>query len=66
MDHAKQIKGWFKSSFSGDINCVEVALLTDGVTVRDSKNPVGPALRFTPAEWLAFIAGARAGEFDLV
>ncbi|WP_141548095.1 DUF397 domain-containing protein, partial [Nocardia farcinica] len=34
------------------------------VGVRDSKNPAGGALVFTPSEWDAFLAGARAGEFD--
>lgn len=57
---------WFKSSYSqagGD--CVETAFLDDGaVAVRDSKNPTGPALIFTPSEWDAFLAGARGGEFD--
>lgn len=47
---------WFKSSYStrsGD--CVEVAFLaSDAVAVRDSKNPTGPALSFTPSEWYAF------------
>ena len=60
---------WSKSSFCGDQSggCVEVAVLGpgDGVAVRDGKQPGGPALRFTPAEWLAFLAGARVGEFDL-
>jgi hypothetical protein len=57
---------WFKSSFSGGSNgCVEVAFLDDGSTaVRDSKDRTGPALIFTPAEWDAFVNGARAGEFD--
>jgi hypothetical protein len=32
--------------------------------VRDSKNPTGPALIFTPGEWDAFLAGAKDGEFD--
>jgi Domain of unknown function (DUF397) len=57
---------WRKSSFSnGQSNCVEVAFLPDGeVAVRDSKNPDGAALVFTPGEWDAFIAGARNGEFN--
>ena len=33
--------------------------------VRDAKNPAGPALIFTPAEWDAFVGGAKDGEFDL-
>jgi hypothetical protein len=63
---SSQIKGWFKSTFSGvSGNCVQVAFVADGVAVGDSKDPAGPTLLFTPAEWLAFLAGVRAGEFDL-
>ncbi|MFE9327312.1 DUF397 domain-containing protein [Nocardia sp. NPDC052278] len=49
---------WFKSSRSGGQNeCVEIAWLSGGhVGVRDSKNPNGPALTFTPSEWDAFTA----------
>jgi hypothetical protein len=57
---------WRKSSFSGSAgsNCVEVANLDGGwVAVRDSKDPSGPALLFTPAEWDAFRKGILAGEF---
>ncbi|MGW0003727.1 DUF397 domain-containing protein [Nocardia grenadensis] len=52
---------WFKSSYSGGGgDCVEVAWLGSGrVGVRDSKNPVGPALDFAPADWDAFIARMR-------
>ncbi|WP_330232043.1 DUF397 domain-containing protein [Nocardia sp. NBC_00508] len=56
---------WFKSrrSESGS-TCVEVAWLPGGkVGVRDSKNPMGPALIFTPGEWDAFTAGVIDGEF---
>ncbi|WP_433685850.1 DUF397 domain-containing protein [Nocardia sp. CA-119907] len=56
---------WFKSSYSeGSGQCVEVAWLDSGkVGVRDSKNPTGPALVFTPSEWDAFAAGMQDGEF---
>ena len=57
---------WRKSSRSnGQGQCVEVARLDQAIAVRDSKDPSGPALTFTPAEWAAFIAGAKDGEFDL-
>jgi Domain of unknown function (DUF397) len=57
---------WVKSSFSfSNGACVEVADLPGGaVGVRHSKDPSGPVLRFTPAEWHAFLGGARLGEFD--
>jgi Domain of unknown function (DUF397) len=57
---------WTKSSFSfANGDCVEVAALPDGtVLVRDTKDREGPALGFTPAEWQAFTAGVRNGEFD--
>ncbi|MEU6717581.1 DUF397 domain-containing protein [Nonomuraea sp. NPDC046802] len=58
---------WRKSSHSGGNggNCVEVATNLPGfIAVRDSKNPSGPALIFTPAEWKAFLGGVKLGEFD--
>ena len=57
---------WVKSSFSfSNGNCVEVAGLPERtVGLRDSKDPEGPVLRFTPGEWSAFLGGARNGEFD--
>lgn len=32
--------------------------------VRDSKDPDGPMLRYSHAEWSAFLAGAKSGDFD--
>lgn len=57
---------WRKSSFSNtNGECVEFARVADGVLIRDSKNPSGPVLAFTPGEWRAFLAGVRQSEFDL-
>jgi hypothetical protein len=59
---------WRKSSYSGDNGgaCVEVARnLPGAVAVRDSKDREGPVLAFAPADWEAFTAAVRAGEFDL-
>jgi hypothetical protein len=63
LSHAE----WFKTTRSGpnSDNCVEVAFFDEAIAVRDSKNPTGPALIFTPAEWDAFVGGAKDGEFDV-
>lgn len=52
---------WRKSSYSGGGNdCVEVASNLRGVfAVRDSKNPTGPALTFTPNAWKEFLTTIR-------
>lgn len=55
---------WRKSSFSATDNCLEVAPVTGGVALRDSKNPTRGPLLFTDTEWRAFVRGARAGEFS--
>lgn len=56
---------WRKASASNACGaCVEVAYKDGVYGLRDSKDPEGPVLRFTADEWLAFLAGARAGEFD--
>ncbi len=57
---------WRKSVVSGDGGCVEVAYVDGVIGVRDTKdNGAGPVLMFTEREWTAFLAGARAGEFEL-
>jgi hypothetical protein len=58
---------WFESSFSAAGACVEVAHLPSqaGVAVRDSKDRSRPPHFYTAEEWNAFLAGAKAGEFDL-
>lgn len=65
-----------KSNGSGGSNCVQVAWKSCGsgtcvevsnheghYYVRDSKDPEGAVLKFTPAEWAAFVEGVMAGEF---
>jgi hypothetical protein len=61
----------------GDDHSVEVTVTTDTsrwphkadseklYLMRDSKNPDGPVLAFTPEEWEAFTLGVKDGEFDL-
>ncbi|WP_083982347.1 DUF397 domain-containing protein [Actinomadura hibisca] len=56
---------WRKASRSDGNGgaCVEVAA-DAGTTVRDSKDPNGPRLRFSPSEWTAFHHRVTAGELD--
>ena len=47
--------------------CVEAGPFSDGsgrVAVRHSLHPEGSVIVYTRAEWVAFLAGAKDGEFD--
>ncbi|MET7482891.1 DUF397 domain-containing protein [Streptomyces sp. NPDC005538] len=52
---------WLRSSYStGANNCVEAARPRSGpatglLAVRDSKDPQGPALLFSPESWTGFL-----------
>ncbi|MFG1744163.1 DUF397 domain-containing protein [Micromonospora chalcea] len=53
---------WRKSTRSGDNNgnCVEFADNLPGfVAVRDSKDPAGPVLSFSPDAWVSFVRAAK-------
>jgi len=55
---------WRKSRRSQNAGeCVEVARAGDLIGVRDSKDPTGPVLTFTPDEFAAFLNGVAKGEF---
>jgi hypothetical protein len=54
------------SSFCNFGGCVEVGRSPEGdVMVRDTKNRTQTPLTFTDEEWVAFVAGVKAGEFDV-
>ncbi|MFC4912368.1 DUF397 domain-containing protein [Actinomadura gamaensis] len=50
---------WFKSSSSGDSECVEVASLDALRFVRDSTDVDGPVVPFTAGDWTALLDAVR-------
>jgi Domain of unknown function (DUF397) len=62
MDTTEGSIRWRRSSRCETGGCVEVARIDGMVAIRDSKDPA--MLIFSPAEWSAFVAGVRDGEFD--
>lgn len=54
---------YLKSSFSGKFGCVGVSVSKDKIVVTNTK-AMDSFVIFTKKEWSAFIAGAKAGEFD--
>lgn len=67
MDERAAGLEWRKSSASvGNGQCVELAPLEDGgVAMRDTKDRTeGPTLFFSRSQWVDFVGGMKAGEFD--
>lgn len=55
---------WRKSSRSAAGNaCIEITGQGGRQAVRDSKDPAGPVLRFSPTQWGAFTAAISRGQF---
>jgi hypothetical protein len=57
---------WIKAAASDDgAHCVELRRHDGMIEVRDTKDGgAGPVLRFTSAEFAAWLDGAGKGEFD--
>lgn len=56
---------WHKSPAGSSGGWVEVAFINGRVLLRNSNDPNGLVLEFTPFEWQAFVGGVRLGEFEL-
>jgi Domain of unknown function (DUF397) len=54
------------SSFSNQVNCLEIGWESHGRTVRlrDSKDRTRTPLMLSAERWRAFVTSLRAGEFD--
>ncbi|GAA3867478.1 hypothetical protein GCM10023084_20710 [Streptomyces lacrimifluminis] len=59
---ASTLSTWRKSSHSdnGDGGCIEISdSHPDGIPVRDSKNPNGPAVIFVTTTWRSFVDSVK-------
>jgi Domain of unknown function (DUF397) len=45
-------------------SCVRIAQKGDMVLIGDSKDPEGPVLAYSTAEWRTFAEGLKQGDFD--
>lgn len=55
---------WRKSNYSvNEVNCVQFAEGQDSYAVRDSKNPTGPVLTCSPAQWVTFTTAVSREQF---
>jgi hypothetical protein len=55
---------WHRARGCDSGSCTEVAYADGAYLVRNSTDPDGPILRFTPDEWAVFAQGVRDGDFD--
>ncbi len=64
-DLGNKVPVWRKAQRSvSNGACVEVAPVNGMIAIRDSKDPDGAVLFYTPVEWNAFLDGVRKREFD--
>jgi Domain of unknown function (DUF397) len=61
MSTADRLRWRTSSRSSNGESCVQLAVSSGGVLVRDSKNPTGPMLR---ADLAALVAYAKSGRLD--
>lgn len=63
---SEEFTGWRKATYSGNgSGCVEVGRGPGLVGVRDTKDRDGGMLAVPADGWAAFVAGVKAGQFDL-
>jgi hypothetical protein len=55
---------WRVARLCNSGHCVRIAATGDAILIADSKDPDGPALSYSRAEFQAFANGIKRGDFD--
>jgi len=64
-DTDDQYRTWRRSSRCSNAACIEIALSTTIVSLRDSEDPAGNRLDFAAPAWRAFLDEIRNGRLDV-
>lgn len=64
LDENRNSLRWRKSGRSSSGNCVELAPLSGGVAMRNSRDPDGQVLVYSQADFSLFLNEIKAGGFD--
>ena len=65
MNDPTTLWGWRKSKRSGDNKqCVEISLNPTIIGIRDSKDPNGPYLTFSPESWECFTLAVKSSKLN--
>ncbi len=62
MDDLSRVSGWRKATYSSGNggNCIEAGNAGRAIAIRDSKDPNGPKIGFTPETWAAFTRALKS------
>lgn len=67
MSKPEVVIPWFNASSNNGSTCLDVRKLSDGtIQIRNSTQPDGAIIDYTPEEFGAFLQGAKNGVFDHV
>jgi predicted secreted Zn-dependent protease len=66
MDRTRDHKSliWHTALNCDGGTCVQVAADQNAILIRNSRQPDGPLVEYTPEEWHEFVSGIKKGDFD--
>ncbi|WP_406279817.1 DUF397 domain-containing protein [Embleya sp. NBC_00896] len=59
VDRVQREPRWIKSSYTGNDDCVEVAVISSSLGIRDSKVPRSPVISVRHPAWVTLIESLR-------